>query len=153
LSRLGDMDMAIRCFSFIAVILRPYVQQTISEAGWKMLLRSARSCAFDGEIMAFGAMNGTDADNTINSLVRAGYKGPSDPHDCDMAVFDMGFGAMPPWLERVEVRHFNDPNVVDAAWKLKDSEVYTLHDFRDQPSRPTKGYEVDWPPFIGRISG
>jgi hypothetical protein len=56
--------MAIQTPSFISLILRPYVTQTIDPDGWRYLL----SCAdpnrnLDGEIMAFGAMFGHDIDS------------------------------------------------------------------------------------------
>jgi hypothetical protein len=59
---------------------------------------------------------------------------------------------MPNWLECVDVRHFGEEKSGDTAWKMRDSQVYTLHDFHDRQKFPTKGYEVDWPPYIGKIS-
>ncbi len=69
-----------------------------------------------------------------------------------LRFFEMGLGRIPRWLERVDLLHFGEEKSGDAAWKMKESEVYTLHDFRESREFPTKGYEVDWPPYTGMIS-
>ena len=35
---------------------------------------------------------------------------------------------------------------------MKKSNVYRLIDFEANLATPTKGYEGDWPPYIGKIS-
>lgn len=144
--------MAIRVMPFYAIILRPFVEQEISRSGWEALVRNAALGRFDGEIMAFGAMNPMDVDSQCEFLEGVGYRGPSHGDAADFAVFEMGFGRMPNWLECVDVRHFGEETSGDTAWKMRDSQVYTLHDFHESQKLPTKGYEVDWPPYIGKIS-
>ena len=144
--------MAIRIMPFYAIILRPFVIQEISRLGWAALVRQAAIGPFDGEITAFGAMNPMDVDNQVEFLENVGFKGLSHGDAADFAIFEMGLGRMPSWLERVDVRHLGEEKSGDAAWKMRESQVYTLHDFHERREFPTKGYEVDWPPYIGMIS-
>ena len=144
--------MAIKTMPFYAIILRPFVEQQISELGWRNIVQWAAMGLFDGEILALGAMNPRDIQNSAEFLEQVGFKGPAFGDEADFAVFSSGFGDMPAWLECVEVRLLDDPKVKFDAWKMKNSEVYELHDFHDRKKSPTKGYEVDWSPYIGRIS-
>lgn len=143
--------MAIRVMPFFAIILRPFVEQEISRAGWEALVRHAAIGPFDGEIMAFGAMISTDVERQCGFLEEIGYRGPSHGDATDFAIFEIGFGKMPNWLKCVEVRHFGEERPGGSAWKMRNSQAYTLHDFHDRQKFPTKGSEVDWPPYIGRI--
>ena len=145
--------MAIRVMPFYAIVLRPFVLESMAREGWMMLVHHAARGTFDGEIMAFGAMNPREIENHAEYLEQLGFKGPQHNDEADFALFQSGMGKLPTWLEIVDVKHFADGPEHDSAWKLKNSEVYTLHDFHFQPQYPTKGYEVDWPPYIGKISG
>ena len=143
--------MAIKTMPFYSIVLRAFVQQKIDEPGWRALVRHAAFGVFDGEIMAFGAMNPMDHENQCDFLKSVGFKGPEHGDEADFAEFQGGMGRMPNWLECVRVRYLKgQPDEVEA-WKLRHSDVYTLHDFHVRKSFPTKGYEVDWPPFIGPI--
>jgi hypothetical protein len=137
---------------FYAIILRPFVEQKIAEHGWRNIVQWAAMGLFDGEILALGAMNPQDIEDSADLLDRVGFKGPKFGDDADYAMFSSGVGTMPAWLECVEVRLLDDPKIKFDAWKMKNSEVYELHDFHDRKKYPTKGYEVDWPPYIGKIS-
>ena len=147
--------MAIQTLSFISLILRPYVQQPISTDGWKHMLSQADPHRnFDGEIMAFGTMSGQDMDRIIEELTSFGYIGPNEGDHSDMVVSDM-FSAgsnIPAWLELVDVKFFDESRPTTKAWKMKKSNVYSLLDFEANLATPTKGYECDWPPYIGKIS-
>mgnify|MGYP001077093698 CR=1 FL=1 len=147
--------MAIRTLSFISLILRPYVSQTISTEGWQFLLGYAdRQRNFDGEIMAFGAMSGSVIDDLIEGLTSFGYIGPEQGDQSDMFVMDALWGAvnLPSWLELVDVKFFDETQRPVKAWKMKNSNVYGLLNFEDDVSLPTKGYDCDWQPYIGKIS-
>ena len=146
--------MAIQTLSFISLILRPYVQQTISTNGWHYLLAQADPHRnFDGEIMAFGAMSGRDMDRIIHELVSFGYVGPDQRDRSDMIVSDMFMGTdnLPSWIELVDVSFFDDDQPPVKAWKMKESGVYDLINFEADLSLPRKGYQCDWPPLIGKI--
>ncbi|MGE4612258.1 MAG: hypothetical protein AAED33_12875 [Paracoccaceae bacterium] len=146
--------MAIQTLSFISLILRPYVQQPISTDGWRHLLAQADPHRnFDGEIMAFGAMSGRDIDCIIEELISFGYIGPGEGDQSDMVVSDMfSVGSnIPAWLELVDVKFFDESRPPTQAWKMKQSNVYRLIDFEASLATPTKGYECDWPPYIGKI--
>lgn len=146
--------MAIKTLSFVSLILRPYVRQTISVEGWKFLLSYADPTRnFDGELMAFGAMSGAEIDTLIRRLTDFGYVGPDKGNASDMVVSDM-FSSMeilPDWIELVDVEFFNDKIPPVKAWKLRDSGVYDLIDFEVNFSLPRKGYQCDWRPLIGKI--
>jgi hypothetical protein len=147
--------MAIQTLSFISLIVRPNVTQTIKPEGWRYLLGYADSRRnFDGEIMAFGAMSGNDIDRTINQLVAFGYIGPDNGDASDMVLSPMWEGSsyIPDWLELVDVRFFDESRPATQAWKMKNSNVYALLDFETESNLPTKGYQCDWPPYIGKIS-
>ena len=147
--------MAIQTLSFMSLILRPFVNQDISTDGLKYLLSYANpNRNFDGEIMAFGAMSGGDLENIKNNLVSFGYIGPDKGEESDMIISDMLFGEkhIPSWIELVDVTFF-DKNIPSVkAWKKKKSGVYKLLNFEADNSPPTKGYECDWSPHIGKIS-
>ena len=53
------------------------------------------------------------------------------------------------WLEYVEVRPLVEGIKPFGVFKLKESEVYSVKTFGGETV--TKGHEVDWPPFIGKI--
>ena len=147
--------MAIQTLSFISLILRPYVQQPISTDGWKYLLSHADPYRnFDSEIMAFGAMSGRDMDRIMQALISFGYVGPDQGDQSDMIVSDMftGTDKLPSWIELVDVKFFDEETPPVQAWKMKKSNVYSLLDFEASIATPTKGYECDWPPYIGKIS-
>ena len=148
--------MAIRLMPFITLILRSNVEQEISAKGWRYLLHYCDPHRnFDGEIMAFGAMSGRDIETYIEDLTSFGFIGPDNGENSDMALWAMPFGPasyMPSWLSVVDVKFFDDPAKNCKAWKLSNSEVYRLIDFHLEIEAPTKGYECDWPPLIGKIS-
>ena len=146
--------MAIQTLSFISLILRPFVNQDISTDGLKYLLSYANpNRNFDGEIMAFGAMSGGDLENIKNNLVSFGYIGPDEGEESDMIISDLLFGEkhIPSWLELVDVTFFDKSIPSVKAWKKKESGVYKLLNFETNISFPTKGYECDWSPHIGKI--
>lgn len=146
--------MAIQTLSFISLILRPYVEQPISTDGWQYLLAQADPHRnFDGEIMAFGAMSGREIYHIIERLVAFGYIGLDQGDKSDMVLSDM-FSAgsnIPSWLELVDVRFFHEATPPRQAWKMKKSNVYELLNFEAALDKPVKGYQCDWPPFIGKI--
>jgi len=147
--------MAIQTLSFISLILRPYVKQPISTDGWKYLLSHADPHRnFDGELMAFGTMSGQDMDRIMQALISFGYVGPDQGDQSDMIVSDMftGTDKLPSWIELVDVKFFDEETPPVQAWKMKKSNVYSLLDFEGNIATPTKGYECDWPPYIGKIS-
>ena len=146
----GEEQMAIRILPFHAIVLRPFVSQDITQSGWRMLVLNAAGGLFDGEIMAFGSMDFVAIRGLATNLEGAGFKGPVQGGDADFTLQDRGEGLMPRWLQKVVVKYF-DESGVSAAWKMVGSEVYTLHDRSGRPHHPTKGYEVDWEPFIGKI--
>ena len=146
--------MAIQTLSFISLILRPYVAQPISTDGWKYLLAQVDPYRnFDGEIMAFGAMSGQVMDGIIQDLTSFGYVGPNEGESSDMIVSDMFSGKdnLPSWIELVDVKFFDENQPRVKAWKMKNSNVYDLINFEANLSLPRKGYQCDWPPFIGKI--
>ena len=148
--------MAIRIMPFITLILRPHVQQEISAEGWRYLFHHCDPHRnFDGEIMVFGAMSGHDIEVHIDALTSFGFIGPGNGENSDMVLWEMLFGPtsdMPSWLSVVDVTFFDDTASPCKAWKLSDSGVYQLLDFHTGIEAPTKGYECDWAPLIGKIS-
>lgn len=147
--------MAILTMPFITLILRTKVEQEISAAGWKWLFnRCDPSQNYDGEIMVFGSMNFLDVTRNIEDLVSFGFIGPDKGEASDMVVWEGPFGAttyQPDWLSLVEVEFFDDTSTKANAWKLTKSGVYELVDFHSDRSLPTKGYDCDWAPKIGKI--
>ena len=143
--------MAIRILPFHAIVLRPFVSQHIKQSGWRMLVANAANGLFDEEIMAFGSMDFVAIRGLGSYLEEVGFKGPVHGDHSDFALQDRGEGVMPAWLEKVEIRYFDDSRV-SAAWKMVNSQVYTLHDRLSRDDLSTKGYDVDWPPYIGRIN-
>ena len=86
--------MAIQTLSFISLILRPFVPQTIKSEGWRYLLGYAEPLRnFDGEIMAFGATSGQDIDRIVQALVSFGYIGPDQGDKSDMVLSEMWGGS------------------------------------------------------------
>lgn len=147
--------MAIQTLSFISLILRPYVEQPISTDGWQYLLSQADPHRnFDGEIMAFGAMSGRDMDRIMQALISFGYFGQDRGDKSDMVLSDMftGTDKLPSWIELVDVKFFDEATPPTQAWKMKKSNVYELLNFEATLDTPVKGYQCDWPPFIGKIS-
>ena len=71
-----------------------------------------------------------------------------------MVIYDMFTGAsfVPSWLELVDVTFFDETHPPVKAWKKKDSGVYKLLNFEADITLPTKGYDCDWSPNIGKIS-
>ena len=71
-----------------------------------------------------------------------------------MIVSDMftGTDKLPSWIELVDVKFFDETRPSVQAWKMKKSNVYGILDFEASIATPTKGYECDWPPYIGKIS-
>ena len=147
--------MAIQTLSFISLILRPFVKQPISSEGWRFLMRYANPHRnFDGEIMAFGAMSGNDIDHYITELTSFGYVGPEKGDESDMVLAEL-FGEtleVPSWVELIDVNFFDENLRPVRAWKKKDSEVQKLLNFESRINHPTKGYECDWHPHIGKIA-
>ena len=146
--------MAIQTLSFISLILRPYVQQAIHPDGWAYLLdQSDPNRNFDGEIMAFGAMSGGDIDTIIDYLWAFGYQKPDSGEASDMVISSMlgGTSFIPSWLELVDVTFFDEMRPPVKARKKKDSGVYKLLNFEADTGLPTKGYDCDWSPHIGKI--
>lgn len=148
--------MAIRLMPFITLILRPRVEQEISANGWRYLFHHCDPHRnFDGEIMVFGAMSGHDIEVHINQLTSFGYIGPDNGEGSDMVLWEGPFGprsAVPSWLSVVDVKFFDIEREPCKAWKLSKSEVYRLIDFHTEIEAPTKGYECDWAPLIGKIN-
>ncbi len=148
--------MAIRLMPFITLILRPGVEQEISAKGWRYLFHHCDPHRnFDGEIMVFGAMSGRDIKIYIDELTSFGFIGPGNGEHSDMVIWEMPFGptsGMPSWLSIVDVKFFDRTTKNCKAWKLSSSGVYRLIDFHSAIEAPTKGYECDWPPLIGKIS-
>ena len=146
--------LAIQTLSFISLILRPYVKQPISIEGWKSLFAQVDPYRnFDGELMAFGTMSGRDMSKIIERLVSVGYIGPNEGDQSDMVVSDMftGTDKLPSWIELVDVTFFDEETPPVQAWKMRESEVYDLINFEAELSLPRKGYQCDWPPYIGKI--
>ncbi|MDE3237865.1 MAG: hypothetical protein KGN33_02770 [Paracoccaceae bacterium] len=148
--------MAIKVMPYITVILRTQVEQPISSEGWRYLANSVDpSRNFDGEIMVFGFMGGNGVQRCIDRLTSFGFIGPDRGNQSDIVVWEGPFGpatSMVDWLSLVDVNFF-DANIEPCqAWKLTNSSVYTLLDFHILENLPTKGYECDWHPNIGKIS-
>lgn len=147
--------MAIKLMPFITLIVRINVQQKISAEGWRYLMYySQPQKNFDGELMVFGAMNGRDIEDYEKTLTSFGFIGPDKGEKSDMVVWESIFEAVtyvPSWLSVVDVKFFDAEKPDVRAWKLTDSGVYRLVDFSNRAELPTKGYECDWQPFIGKI--
>ncbi len=79
--------MAIRVMPFYATVLRPFVAQEISRAGWAALVRQAAIGPFDGEIMAFDAMKPMDVENQVKFLENVGFRGLNYGDAADFAIF------------------------------------------------------------------
>jgi hypothetical protein len=126
--------------------------QPIAERGWRRIVEWAAIGFFDGKILALGAMGYSQIRSDANFLEEVGFKGPAAGEDADFAEFSSGYSDMPGWLERVVVRSLDDPKMKFDAWKMWNSEVFELQTFHDRRKYRTKGYEVDWPPYIGKIS-
>jgi hypothetical protein len=141
--------VAIRVIPFYAIVLRPF-RRNLPTYAWRSLLQRAAEGGFDGEIMIFGAMSAGDIDSKARYLERIGFKGPAHGDHADFVIFEGGSGPLPEWLECVEYRYLNGSERSGRIWKLKNSEVYDLIDTHHRAKLPRKGFEVDWPPFIGK---
>ena len=62
-----------------------------------------------------------------------------------------GTSNIPSWIELVDVKFFDETVSPVQAWKMKESGVYDLINFEADLSLPRKGYQCDWPPYIGKI--
>ena len=146
--------MAIMLSPAITLILRVDTPSEVSANGWRYLFERKnpyRNC--DGEIMVFRAMNGTDIDHEIGLLSSMGFIEPNQGEQSDMVVWEFGpITEMPSWLSVVQVDFFQEGVKPCRAWKFTNSQVYSLIDFRNGLDLPTKGYQCDWPPLIGKIS-
>jgi hypothetical protein len=140
--------MALNAGIHWGLILRIDVAQTIARDGWKWLLKQARfPWNFDGEIF------GLDA-RYRERLLEFGFRGPEAGLDADFVDVNQGFRSATEtvgWLEMVDVLPLSDDQKCFKAWKLKGSEVYAVSTL--DGCLVTKGYEVDWSPLIGKISG
>jgi hypothetical protein len=140
--------MALNAGIHWGLILRVDVAQPIAQEGWKWLLRNARfSWNFDGEICGLALRDNLQ-------LLKFGFRGPEAGLDADFVDVDQGFRSATEtvgWLEMVDVLPLSDDQKCFKAWKLKGSEVYTVSTLDGCLVR--KGYEVDWSPLIGKISG
>jgi hypothetical protein len=129
------------------LILRIDVPQPIAEEGWKWLLKQARfHWNFDGEIF------GLDA-RVSERLLEIGFRGSDAGLDADFVIVDQGFRTATGnvgWLEMVDVLSLRVDLKPFKAWKLKNSEVYTVSTL--DGLLITKGYEIDWAPLIGKVS-
>ncbi len=145
--------MAIKLMPFITLILRVETPNSVSAGGWRYLLKRCNPQKnFDGEIMVFGAMSGGDIDHEVAMLRSFGFIGPGEGEWSDMVVWEFGPSeAMPSWLSVVEVTFFDEGAKPCRAWQLTNSQVYTLIDFHTRVELPTKGYQCDWPPLIGKV--
>ena len=145
--------MAIRLMPAITLILRIDTPSEVSATGWRYLFERKnpyRNC--DGEIMVFGAMSGADIDQDIDLLTSLGFVGPNQGEQSDLVVWEFGpITEMPSWLSVVEVKYFEEAVKPCRAWKLTNSQVYSLIDFCSGLELPRKGYQCDWPPLIGKI--
>lgn len=114
--------MAITISPFYAIVLLPF-RRELSKAGCRFIVdQVARGGAYDGEIMAFGAMNSRDHEASIHYLMQLGYRcfqEGENPEDADFVCFELGEGGMPDWLECVEWRSLDDPKTGGQIWKLK----------------------------------
>lgn len=145
--------MAIRLIPGIKLIQRVDTPSQVSATGWRYLFgRKNPYFNCDGEIMIFRAMSGADIDYEIDLLTSFGFIGPNKGEHSDMVVWEFGsITEMPSWLSVVEVRFFDKAVKPYRAWKLANSQVYNLIDFRGSLELPRKGYQCDWPPLIGKI--
>ncbi|NHQ74190.1 hypothetical protein HAT86_06890 [Roseovarius gahaiensis] len=98
-------------------------------------------------------MNGMDLHANIDALKGYGFVGPDNGEESDMVLWASPLGGMsyqPSWLSHIDVEFFDDRPTC-KAWKLTNSQIYGLVDFFNGAELPTKGYECDWEPKIGRI--
>ena len=151
-------SMALESGTHWGCILRVDVDQAIKQDGWKWLLRNCNSHNFDGEI--FGG-HSTDA----KRLREWGFRGSEAGLEADFVLTDQDndyarrvaagmdyhqyIANKVNWLEYVEVRSLVEGVKPFGVFKLKNSEVYSVKTFDGKTV--TKGHDVDWPPFIGKI--
>jgi len=154
--------MAIAVSSRHFLILRPFVIDSMPATLVQWLLAGAKAGAFDGEIMVSGTSRVGDIESDRLFLQGFGYRGPkkiqeaeydNSSDDIDFAIYLGGDKkVIPNWLDHVEVRFLNEARTINA-WKLRNSDVFKLYYYpRNSVPLETKGYEVDWPPYIGKIS-
>tara|TARA_R110000744_G_scaffold357040_1_gene463834 strand:+ start:1877 stop:2287 length:411 start_codon:yes stop_codon:yes gene_type:complete len=124
-------------------ILRVDVAQPIKQEGWKYLLQEANNFNFDGEIFGLGF-------RMEDYLRDIGFRGSEAGLEADFVDnHHRDVVAQVNWLEHVEVTPFNDDIKPFGAYKLKQSDVFTVPTMTDELL--TKGYQCDWPPYIGKI--
>ena len=143
-------SMALNSGTHWGCILRVYVDQAIKQEGWKWLLQNSNSHNFDREI--FGG-HSTD----MKSFREWGFRGSEAGLEADFVEtyspesghYGLLVASKVSWLEYVEVKPLVEGIKPFGAFKLTGSEVYTVTTMDDQ--KVSKGHEVDWLPFIGKI--
>ena len=151
-------SMALNSGTHWGCILRVDVDQAIEQDGWKWLLRQCNSHIFDGEI--FGGLSshvklfrewgfrGSEAGLEADFVLTYEYDDSSRRVAAEMD-YHQYIASKVNWLEYVEVRPLVEGIKPFGVFKLKESEVYSVKTFGGETV--TKGHEVDWPPFIGKI--
>ena len=136
--------MAINSDIHWGCILRVDVAQPIKQEGWKYLLQEANNFNFDGEIFGLGF-------RMEDYLRDIGFRGSEAGLEADFVESGVPSRVVEQvnWLEHVEVKPFNDDLKPFGAYKLKQSDVFTVRTMTDELL--TKGYQCDWPPYIGKI--
>lgn len=126
-------------------ILRVNVDQPINQEGWKYLLQEARhGFNFDGEIFGLGFR----MEDYLRSI---GFRGSETGSEADFVESGVPSRvvAQVNWLEHVDVKPLVSDIKPFGAYKLKQSDVFTVSTMNDELL--TKGYQCDWPPLIGKI--
>lgn len=136
--------MAINSDIHWGCILRVDVAQPIEQEGWKYLLQEANTFNFDGEIFGLGF-------RMEDYLRDIGFRGSEAGLEADFVESGVPSRVVEQvnWLENVEVKPFNDDIKPFGAYKLKQSDVFTVRTMTDELL--TKGYQCDWPPYIRKI--
>jgi hypothetical protein len=141
--------MMIALKSFVALVIRLKVAQDISQAGWRYLVNAAEGLSnCDGEILAIHAIKKTYLRDIPDILQHVGFKGPEAKDEADFVLVDRKRPITVSWLERVTVSPLIDTLEPFLAIKLKASQV---HQVSQKGVVYHKGYDVDWPPEVGRI--
>jgi len=137
--------MAIQTLSFISLILRPYVKQTIGTDGWEYLFAQVDTYRnFDGEIFGLGIR--------IEKYLRdLGFRGSQAGLEADFKENDIPHRVVQHvnWLEHADVKPLIEDIKPLRAFKLKQPDVFTVSPL--DGAIITKGYQCDWPPNIGNI--